>query len=100
MSALKIATKIFKGLSNWDKTYTTDDKSTNMKAWEVSLWLGDKIDGPKAVIMETEDRAEDGYKQKGNTKTANNFTNSKSANVAYILTAMENAYSGATNSIR
>ena len=100
MSALKIATKIFKGLSNWDKTYTTDDKSTNMKAWEVSLWLGDKIDGPKAVIMETEDRAEDGYKQKGNTKIANNFTNSKSANVAYILTAMENAYSGATNSIR
>ena len=100
MSALKIATKIFKGLSNWDKTYTTDDKSTNMKAWEVSLWLGDKIDGPKAVIMETEDRAENGYKQKGNTKTANNFTNSKSANVAYILTAMENAYSGATNSIR
>ena len=100
MSALKIATKIFKGLSNWDKTYTTDDKSTNMKAWEVSLWLGDKIDGPKAVIMETEDRAEDGYKQKGNTKTANNFTNSKSANVAYILTAMENAYSGVTNSIR
>ena len=100
MSALKIATKIFKGLSNWDKTYTTDDKSTNMKPWEVSLWLGDKIDGPKAVIMETEDRAEDGYKQKGNTKTANNFTNSNSANVAYILTAMENAYSGATNSIR
>ena len=99
-----IIAHILTKLTNWDKPEVTQDGSTNMNIWETSLdWrlTRDPVLGPKVAIMETENRAGNGYKQEGNKKTYNNLsTNIKGANMAYILTAMENAYSGVTNSIR
>lgn len=101
LASTKIVKKIFASLSKWERATTTEDKSTNMRPWEQDYSTGlSPINGPQVVIMETEDRAEDGYKQKGNTKTATNFTSSKGANIAYILTAMENAYTGVTGYVR
>ena len=86
---------------NWTSTMITTDTSTNMELKDVKIWNGDPVLGPKVVIMETKDRAGDGYKQEGNTKEYNNLSiGVGGANLAYILTAMENAYSGVTNSIR
>lgn len=85
----------------WTSSMTTTDTSTNMEIKDAKIWNGDPVLGPKVVIMETKDRAGDGYKQEGNTKEYNNLSiGVGGANLAYILTAMENAYSGVTNSIR
>ena len=85
----------------WTSSMTTTDTSTNMELKDVKIWNGDPVLGPKVIIMETKDRAGDGYKQEGNTKEYNNLSiGVGGANLAYILTAMENAYSGVTNSIR
>ena len=85
----------------WTSSMTTTDTSTNMELKDVKIWNGDPVLGPKVIIMETKNRAGDGYKQEGNTKEYNNLSiGVGGANLAYILTAMENAYSGVTNSIR
>lgn len=44
--------------------------------------------------METQDRAEDHYKQVGSTEATTN------TQLSFVLTTMENAYSGTTGSIR
>ncbi len=96
-----ITLKILTKLTNWEKPELTSDGSTNMGLQDVSYWNFDPILGPKVAIMETEDRAENGYQQEGNTKKYTNTSIGRGgANIAYILTAMENAYSGVTNSIR
>ena len=93
--------RILPQLSTWDRPELTTDGSTNMSIFDASIWNFDPVLGPKVAVMETENRAGDGYKQQGDTKTYSNFsTNLKGANIAYILTAMENAYSGVTNSVR
>jgi len=93
--------RILPQLSAWDRPELTTDGSTNMSIFDASIWNFDPVLGPKVAVMETENRAGDGYKQQGDTKTYSNFsTNLKGANIAYILTAMENAYSGVTNSVR
>ena len=93
--------RILPKLTNWDKPELTTDGSTNMGLQDVSYWNLDPVLGPKVAIMETKDRAENGYQQEGNTKKYTNLSIGRgSANIAYILTAMENAYSGVAGSIR
>ena len=96
-----ILLRILPKLTKWDKPELTNDGSTNMGIQDVSYWNNDPVLGPKVAIMETKDRAENGYQQEGDTKKYTNLSIGRgSANIAYILTAMENAYSGVTGSIR
>ena len=93
--------RILTKLTNWDKPQLTSDGSTNMGIFDASAWNFDPVLGPKVAVMETENRAENGYQQEGDTKKYTNLSIGRGgANIAYILTAMENAYSGVTNSIR
>lgn len=93
--------RILTKLTNWDKPELTTDGSTNMGIQDVSYWNYDPVLGPKVAVMETENRAENGYQQEGDTKKYTNLSIGRGgANIAYILTAMENAYSGVTNSVR
>lgn len=93
--------RILTKLTNWDKPELTTDGSTNMGIQDVSYWNSDPVLGPKVAVMETENRAENGYQQEGDTKKYTNLSIGRGgANIAYILTAMENAYSGVTNSVR
>ena len=96
-----ITFKILTKLTNWEKPELTSDGSTNMGLRNVSYWNRDPVLGPKVAVMETENRAGNGYQQEGDTKKYTNISIGRGgANIAYILTAMENAYSGATNSVR
>lgn len=96
-----ITLKILSKLSAWDKPELTTDGSTNMSIFDTSIWNSDPVLGPKVAVMETENRAENGYQQEGDTKKYTNLSIGRGgANIAYILTAMENAYSGVTNSVR
>ena len=88
-----ISEKLFSKLGKWEKPTNTEDNSTNPLV-EQADWSGNYEYGPEVVIMETQDRAEDQYKQVGSTYTE---TNTK---LAFVLTTMENAYSGVTGSIR
>lgn len=93
--------RILPKLTNWDKPQLTSDGSTNMDIFDASVWNFDPVLGPKVAVMETENRAENGYQQEGDTKKYTNLSIGRGgANIAYILTAMENAYSGVTNSVR
>ena len=80
-------------LGDWKTPKDTVDDTTNPETKQKD-WNGDAIFGPEVVIMETQTRAEDHYKQVGTTETS---TNTK---VSFVLTTMENAYSGVTGSIR
>ena len=80
-------------LGDWKTPKDTVDDTTNPETKQKD-WNGDAIFGPEVVIMETQTRAEDHYKQVGTTETS---TNTK---LSFVLTTMENAYSGVTGSIR
>jgi hypothetical protein len=80
-------------LGDWKTPKDTFDDTTNPETKQKD-WNGDAIFGPEVVIMETQTRAEDHYKQVGTTETS---TNTK---LSFVLTTMENAYSGVTGSIR
>ena len=80
-------------LGDWKTPKDTDDDTTN-PANKQKDWNGDAIYGPEVVIMETQDRAEDHYKQVGSTEATTN------TQLSFVLTTMENAYSGVTGSIR
>ena len=80
-------------LGDWKTPKDTDDDTTN-PANKQKDWNGDAIYGPEVVIMETQDRAEDHYKQVGSTEATTN------TQLSFVLTTMENAYSGTTGSIR
>lgn len=80
-------------LGDWKTPKDTDDDTTNT-ANKQKDWNGDAIYGPEVVIMETQDRAEDHYKQVGSTEATTN------TQLSFVLTTMENAYSGTTGSIR
>ena len=80
-------------LGDWKTPKDTDDDTTN-PATKQKDWNGDAIYGPEVVIMETQDRAEDHYKQVGSTEATTN------TQLSFVLTTMENAYSGTTGSIR
>ena len=80
-------------LGDWKTPKDTVDDTTNHETKQKD-WNGDAIFGPEVVIMETQTRAEDHYKQVGTTETS---TNTK---LSFVLTTMENAYSGVTGSIR
>lgn len=90
--AEKIIWKIFDKLGKWKTPEDTEDKTTNPEISQ-SGWNGDAIYGPEAVIMETKDRAQDHYQKVGSTEKETN------TQLAFVLTTMENAYSGATGSI-
>ena len=80
-------------LGDWKTPKDTVDDTTNPETKQKD-WNGDAIFGPEVVIMETQTKAEDHYKQVGTTETS---TNTK---LSFVLTTMENAYSGVTGSIR
>ena len=80
-------------LGDWKTPKDTFDDTANPETKQKD-WNGDAIFGPEVVIMETQTRAEDHYKQVGTTETS---TNTK---LSFVLTTMENAYSGVTGSIR
>lgn len=80
-------------LGDWKTPKDTFDDTTNPETKQKD-WNRDAIFGPEVVIMETQTRAEDHYKQVGTTETS---TNTK---LSFVLTTMENAYSGVTGSIR
>ena len=80
-------------LGDWKTPKDTDDDTTN-PANKQKDWNGDAIYGPEVVIMETQDRAEDHYKQVESTEATTN------TQLSFVLTTMENAYSGTTGSIR
>ena len=90
--AEKIIWKIFDKLGKWKTPEDTEDKTTNPEISQ-SGWNGDAIYGPEVVIMETKDRAQDHYQKVGSTEKETN------TQLAFVLTTMENAYSGATGSI-
>lgn len=90
--AEKIIWKIFDKLGKWKNPEDTEDKTTNPEISQ-SGWNGDAIYGPEVVIMETKDRAQDHYQKVGSTEKETN------TQLAFVLTTMENAYSGATGSI-
>lgn len=90
--AEKIIWKIFDKLGKWKAPEDTEDKTTNPEISQ-SGWNGDAIYGPEVVIMETKDRAQDHYQKVGSTEKETN------TQLAFVLTTMENAYSGATGSI-
>ena len=80
-------------LGDWKTPKDTDDDTTNPETKQKD-WNGDAIYGPEVVIMETQDRAEDHYKKVGSTEATTN------TQLSFVLTTMENAYSGTTGSIR
>lgn len=90
--AEQIIGKIFDKLGKWETPEDTEDKTTNPETSQ-SGWNGDAIYGPEVVIMETKDRTQDHYKKVGSTEKETN------TQLAFVLTTMENAYSGATGSI-
>lgn len=90
--AEQIIGKIFDKLGKWKTPEDTEDKTTNPEISQ-SGWNGDAIYGPEVVIMETKDRAQDHYQKVGSTEKETN------TQLAFVLTTMENAYSGATGSI-
>lgn len=90
--AEKIIWKIFDKLGKWKTPEDNEDKTTNPEISQ-SGWNGDAIYGPEVVIMETKDRAQDHYQKVGSTEKETN------TQLAFVLTTMENAYSGATGSI-
>lgn len=90
--AEKIIWKIFDKLGKWKTPEDTEDKTTNPEISQ-SGWNGDAIYGHEVVIMETKDRAQDHYQKVGSTEKETN------TQLAFVLTTMENAYSGATGSI-
>ena len=90
--AEQIIGKIFDKLGKWETPEDTEDKTTNPETSQ-SGWNGDAIYGPEVVIMETKDRTQDHYKKVGSTEKE------KNTQLAFVLTTMENAYSGATGSI-
>ena len=90
--AEKIIWKIFDKLGKWKTPEDTEDKTTNPETSQ-SGWNGDAIYGPEVVIMETKDRAQDHYQKVGSTEKETN------TQLAFVLTTMENAYSGVTGSI-
>ena len=90
--AEQIIGKIFDKLGKWETPEDTEDKTTNSETSQ-SGWNGDAIYGPEVVIMETKDRTQDHYKKVGSTEKE------KNTQLAFVLTTMENAYSGATGSI-
>ena len=89
----QLMNQIFSKLENWKTPQDTDDVSTNPDTKQ-SAWDGNGTYGPEVVIMETKDRAENHYQQVGTTETETN------TQLAFVLTTMENAYSGVTGSIR
>ena len=90
--AEQIIGKIFDKLGKWETPEDTEDKTTNPETSQ-SGWNGDAIYGPEVVIMETKDRTQDHYQKVGSTEKETN------TQLAFVLTTMENAYSGATGSI-
>lgn len=90
--AEQIIGKIFDKLGKWKTPEDTEDKTTNPETSQ-SGWNGDAIYGPEVVIMETKDKTQDHYKKVGSTEKE------KNTQLAFVLTTMENAYSGATGSI-
>ena len=90
--AEQIIGKIFDKLGKLETPEDTEDKTTNPETSQ-SGWNGDAIYGPEVVIMETKDRTQDHYKKVGSTEKE------KNTQLAFVLTTMENAYSGATGSI-
>ena len=90
--AEQIIGKIFDKLGKWETQEDTEDKTTNPETSQ-SGWNGDAIYGPEVVIMETKDRTQDHYQKVGSTEKETN------TQLAFVLTTMENAYSGATGSI-
>ena len=90
--AEQIIGKIFDKLGKWGTPEDTEDKTTNPETSQ-SGWNGDAIYGPEVVIMETKDRTQDHYQKVGSTEKETN------TQLAFVLTTMENAYSGATGSI-
>lgn len=90
--AEQIIGKIFDKLGKWETPEDTEDKTTNPETSQ-SGWNGDAIYGPEVVIMETKDRTQDHYQKVGSTEKETN------TQLAFVLTTMENAYSGVTGSI-
>ena len=90
--AEQIIGKIFDKLGKWETPEDTEDKTTNPETSQ-SGWNGDAIYGPEVVIMETKDRTQDHYQKVGSTEKETN------TQLAFVLTTMENAYSGANESI-
>ena len=90
--AEQIIGKIFDKLGKWKTPEDTEDKTTNPETSQ-SGWNGDAIYGPEVVIMETKDRTQDHYQKVGSTEKETN------TQLAFVLTTMENAYSGVTGSI-
>ena len=88
----QVTSKIFSKLNEWDKPTDTWDASTNADTPQAA-WSGGSEFGPEVAVMETTAGAQDGYKISGGTHTAANNA------LAYILSSMTNAYSGATNSV-
>ena len=76
--------KIFDGLGEWDKPTDNEDTSVNPDVPRED-WNGDVEFGPEVCVMQTADNLEDGYKKVGSYTATNN-------RLAFILTAMENAY--------
>lgn len=85
--------QIFSKLDNWHTPQDTDDDTTNPDTPQ-QAWNEDAVRGPEFVIMETQTRAENHYQQVGTTESSTNTA------LSFVLTTMENAYSGTTGSIR
>ena len=85
--------QIFSKLDNWHTPQDTDDDTTNPDTPQ-QAWNEDAVRGPEVVIMETQTRAENHYQQVGTTESSTNTA------LSFVLTTMENAYSGTTGSIR
>lgn len=87
----RISASIFDKLGEWDKPTDTDDASTNPDEPQPE-WNGEAEFGPEVCVMETADGTEDGYKKVGSGTATND-------RLAYILSAMEDSYTGATGSL-
>lgn len=89
--AEQIIGKIFDKLGTWKTPEDTEDKTTNPETSQ-SGWNGNAIYGPEVVIMETKDRTQNHYQKVGSTEKETN------TQLSFVLTTMENAYSGVTGS--
>lgn len=83
--APRMITAIFDKLGEWEQPIDTEDDSTNPDEQQLP-WDGHPIYGPTICVMETSDRAGDGYKAVSiNQEQSNN-------RFAFILSTLENSY--------
>lgn len=91
----RLIASILDQLGEWDKPVDNEDESVNPDPGDKRPdWDGTDTEfGPEVCVMETTEGAENGYKKVGSTQTATNDR------LAYILSAMENSYTGATGTL-